>query len=79
MPLYFFSIRVRDRLLPDREGVDLPAGTDPVACATFLARKLRASLSIENNLAGCFVEVADAAGGHVAMVAVPELQDVVLS
>ena len=72
MARYFFSIRVRDRLLPDREGVDLPAGSDPRQCALYLARKLRAEKVLSSDLDGCFVEVNDSAGAHVALIPVPE-------
>lgn len=75
MARYFFSIRVRDRVLPDREGVDLPDGADPKACALYLARKLRLDREIASDLAGCFVEVTDCGGAYVALVAVPNSED----
>ena len=71
MARYFFSVRVRDRVLPDREGVDLPAGANPADCARYLAEKLRADLARGTDLAGCFVEVTDSTGAHHALVPVP--------
>ena len=57
---YFFSIRYRDRLFPDQEGIDLPAGSDLEACARYLADRLRNDRALaEIPLAGCAVEVTD--------------------
>ena len=71
MTRYFFSIRVRDRVLPDREGVELPEDADPRECALFLARKLRSEGGLTSDLSGCFVEVKNDAGAHLALIPVP--------
>lgn len=75
MARYFFSIRVRDRVLPDREGVDLPQDADPKECALYLARKLRADDALASDLDGCFVEVKDSTGAHLGLYPVPKAED----
>jgi hypothetical protein len=60
---YFFSIRFRQRLLLDREGIQLPPGADLLACARYLADKLGGEGSLGRaELAECTVEVTDRFG-----------------
>lgn len=69
---YFFSIRYRDRLLPDHEGVELPPETDLESCARFLATRLRNDEAMADvELAGCAVEVTDRRGRLLLTVFVP--------
>ncbi|TDR89129.1 DUF6894 family protein [Enterovirga rhinocerotis] len=71
MARYFFSIRSGDRLIPDQEGIDLPASADLDACAVYLARKLRQDLGLpESDLGNLTVEVTDTGGELVTRVAV---------
>ena len=69
---YFFSIRYRDRVLPDREGVELASGADIRQCALYLADRLRNDGALaEVHLDGCAVEVSDGRGDHVLTVFLP--------
>lgn len=71
MAHFYFSIRVRDRLLPDREGVDLAQGVDVRACAVHLAERLKDDPAISRiQLEGCAIEVTDAAGAYLLSVPV---------
>lgn len=66
---FFFSVRFRGRVLPDREGVELSAETDVRGCARYLAEALaRDGALAEVDLSGCAVEVTDASGALVAAV-----------
>lgn len=67
---FFFSIRYRDRLLPDQEGVELPANTNLDACARYLADRFCADSALPaQDLEACSVEVTDSGG--TLLVAVP--------
>lgn len=69
---YFFSIRYRDRLLPDHEGVDLTPDADIESCARFLAQRLRNDDAMADvELTGCAVEVTDRRGRLLLTVFVP--------
>ena len=64
---YFFSLRHGDRLVQDREGVELPPGSDLETCARFLATRLRNDDGLSDvGLAGSAVEVSDS-GGHILL------------
>ena len=72
MPRYFFSIRYRERSLPDREGVELGDGVDLGKCALYLAARLRADTEVtEVQFPGCTIEVSDARGNVLIEVPVP--------
>ena len=69
---FFFSVRFRDRLLPDREGVQLGAGTDLDVCARYLADRLAGDPGLAGvRLDGCAVEVSDARGDVLIIAFLP--------
>jgi hypothetical protein len=72
VPRYFFSVRYRERVLPDRDGVELGSDVDLRSCASYLARRLQAEGGItELQFPGCVVEVADAGGKVLLSVPLP--------
>ncbi len=72
MARYFFSLRYRDRTLPDAEGVELQDDVDLGICANYLARRLRAdATTADAPFPGCTIEVADARGEVLLQVPVP--------
>lgn len=72
MARYFFSIRYRDRSVPDREGVELEDGVDLGQCALYLASRLRADTAItEAQFPGCMIEVSNGRGELLLQVPVP--------
>ena len=71
MPRYFFSIRYRDRVLPDAEGIELGSDVDLEQCALYLADRLQGDDAlVEVQFAGCVVEVADTRGSVLLSVPV---------
>lgn len=60
MPRFFFHIRCRQHLIPDRVGADLPVDADLSRCAAEFARdplrRARSSLMADPD---CLIEVVD--------------------
>lgn len=72
MARYYFSIRYRDKTVPDGEGVELDDAVDLGQCALYLAARLRADAAItEAQFPGCMIEVSNGRGELLLQVPVP--------